>query len=59
MKLRPGRLTASFGKVAQYATLDVPGARNTSAWGINSAGTIVGSFVDAGGVTHGFVATRK
>jgi uncharacterized membrane protein len=44
---------------SRYVTLDVPDARNTSAWGINAAGTIVGAFVDAGGVTHGFVATRK
>jgi probable HAF family extracellular repeat protein len=27
--------------------------------GINADGSVVGSFVDAAGTTHGFVATRK
>jgi probable HAF family extracellular repeat protein len=38
------------------ANIDVPGAQLTSAAGINNAGTIVGTFTDAAGVTHGYLA---
>src|ERR1039457_3314723 len=34
---------------------DYPGATWTSASGINDAGTIVGSFGDAQGLSHGFI----
>ncbi len=40
-----------------FATIDPPGATNTTADGISSAGQIVGSFLDAAGKTHGYVAT--
>ncbi len=36
------------------APLKYPGAKQTEALGINDCGVIVGSWVDAGGVTHGF-----
>jgi probable HAF family extracellular repeat protein len=36
--------------------IDVPGAQLTSAAGINNSGTIVGTFEDAGGVFHGYLA---
>ncbi len=32
-----------------------PGATFTEAWGINDSGEIVGNYVDAANVTHGFV----
>jgi probable HAF family extracellular repeat protein len=38
-----------------FTILDVPGAVETSARGINTAGEIVGYFRDAGGHYHGFV----
>jgi len=40
-----------------FATIDVPGAMSTSALAMNARGQIVGSFTDAGGTVHGFVAT--
>ena len=43
-----------FG-AAGYTTIDVPGATDTTANGID-AGRIVGSYVDAAGATHGFIA---
>jgi len=42
-----------------YTTLNAPGAVSTSANGISDDGTVVGQFADAGGVTRGFIATRK
>src|SRR5207302_4664 len=38
-----------------YATLDFPGSTATLALGINDHGQIVGSYVAAGGTTHGFL----
>jgi probable HAF family extracellular repeat protein len=32
----------------------IPGAQSTAIFGINNAGAIVGSYVDSGGVRHGF-----
>jgi probable HAF family extracellular repeat protein len=40
----------------RFATIDVPRATGTPAYGINNSGRIVGSFGDASGV-HGFVYT--
>src|SRR5438046_530116 len=42
---------------AGYHTFEFPGAILTRAFGINFAGQIVGSFRDAAGDAHGFVAT--
>jgi uncharacterized membrane protein len=39
--------------------IDVPGALNTSAWGINDDGTIVGRFSDPSRKTHGFILTHR
>ena len=38
-----------------YTTLDFPGAVSTAAMGIDTAGDIVGGFVDGSGLTHGFL----
>ena len=38
-------------------TIDVPGATNTFPFGINASGVIVGRYLGAGGLTHGFVRT--
>lgn len=38
-----------------FSTLDVPGSLLTSASGINAAGDVVGTFVDAARVAHGFL----
>ncbi|KAJ3394920.1 hypothetical protein HDU84_005855 [Entophlyctis sp. JEL0112] len=40
-----------------YVMFQVPGSTNTQAFGINELQTVVGSYVDAAGDTHGFVAT--
>jgi uncharacterized membrane protein len=38
-----------------YTQIDYPGATTTSCFGIDSAGDVVGSYVDVDGVTHGFL----
>ena len=43
----------------QITTLDVPGALNTTAFGINDFGQISGYFVDATGAVHGFVKSGQ
>jgi len=40
---------------AATTTIDIPGAKFTRALGINDAGQIVGDYVDANNVYHGFV----
>jgi hypothetical protein len=40
-----------------YTAIDVPGGINTGVFSINANGEIVGSYDDAGGVTHGYVGT--
>ena len=45
-----GALVPSYS----FTTINVPGATNTQANGINNRGEIVGSFTDATG-THGFI----
>jgi uncharacterized membrane protein len=42
------------GRVLRYTSIDVPGARLTSASGINARGDIVGTYADGGG-SHGFL----
>lgn len=46
---------ASVAPAATWTTIDVPGAVQTQCVGINSAGDIVGIYVDPADVTHGFV----
>jgi hypothetical protein len=41
-----------------FSSIDVPGALGTYAFGINSAGEIVGFYVDSSGVGHGFVLSH-
>ncbi len=46
------------GTVANgFETFSVAGAANTTAQGINEAGVVVGSYTDANGNTHGFIAS--
>ncbi len=45
---------ASLDATFTYATVDVPNSTNTTAWGINPGGDIVGSYTDATGL-HGFL----
>jgi hypothetical protein len=45
--------TAFANPSYSFTTIDVPGAINTHALGINSSGQIVGSFVDALYKAHG------
>lgn len=40
-----------------FEELQFPGTNSTSAWGINNAGEVVGSFVDANALSHGFLWT--
>jgi hypothetical protein len=39
-----------------FTSFDFPGATSTLAWGINSAGQIVGIYRDADAIPHGFLA---
>jgi uncharacterized membrane protein len=41
--------------IYSYSSIDVPGATGTYAFGVNSAGQIVGSYFDSAGGYHGFV----
>jgi uncharacterized membrane protein len=41
-------------QLANYTTIDYPGATVTSAFGINDSGDIVGSYKDTLGIEHGF-----
>lgn len=43
----------------QYKTINYPGATGTRVFDINSQGQIVGWFFDAGGNSHGFMATPR
>ena len=38
----------------KFKTINVAGAQSTGIYGINNAGAMVGSYVDSGGVRHGF-----
>jgi uncharacterized membrane protein len=49
--MRHGFLMSGGG----FTTIDVPGATDTCAFGINAPGRIVGSYVDGAGKEHGFV----
>jgi hypothetical protein len=40
-----------------YTTIDVPGSTSTEVFSINAQDEIVGDYVDADGVTHGYVGT--
>lgn len=44
-------------KGSRYASFNVPGSTATEAVGINSTGQIVGGYVDAANVEHGFLDT--
>jgi hypothetical protein len=64
--LRMGDAINTFGVNPQtamtgpfdFTTIDYPGAVSTELWGINSAGDMVGDYVDGSGKTHGFVLNR-
>jgi hypothetical protein len=52
-----GGVETAFADIAySFTSIDVPGARDTQALGINDSGQVVGRFVDATGA-HGFVDT--
>src|SRR5207244_9853623 len=40
---------------ANYTTLDAPGGFDTQALGINDSDQVVGSYIDANSVQHGFL----
>jgi probable HAF family extracellular repeat protein len=56
-----GGLLSTFGigtgAPYEFVSIDYPGAASTAALGINSKGDIVGSYVDAAGKTHGYLAS--
>jgi|SRR5215471_13166112 len=52
--------SAPHGFLAQgtkFTSIDYPGLVGTTAWGINSAGQMVGNWFDTDGNSHGWVAT--
>jgi probable HAF family extracellular repeat protein len=54
-----GGVTSSFVRTRSgFTSLAVPGSTSTRALGINRMNTVVGSYVDAAGATHGFLATN-
>jgi probable HAF family extracellular repeat protein len=42
----------------EYSTIAPPGARSSTAFGINARGDVVGSFADQNFVTHGFLLSK-
>jgi hypothetical protein len=42
-----------------FVSFDVPGALNTTPYGINDRREIVGAYVDVNGVIHGFLLSRR
>jgi uncharacterized membrane protein len=42
----------------EFTSIDLPGAIWTAAAGINARGDIVGTYIDQGGKTHGFLLSR-
>ena len=46
------------GQEREYSTITPPGARSSTAFGINSRGDVVGSFVDQSFVQHGFLLSN-
>src|SRR2546426_599547 len=44
-----------LGQGPTFAAIDYPGAATTTPWGINTRGDIVGFYVSADKVTHGFL----
>src|ERR1700680_4029185 len=40
--------------IFKFKTIKVAGAQSTAIYGINNMGAMVGSYVDSGGVRHGF-----
>jgi len=65
-RLTLGDSVSTFGANVQlgmggsfnFVSIDYPGATTTNAFGINSRGDVVGSYVDSAGKTHGFLLTR-
>jgi len=53
-------LTPAAGEPLSYRfiSIDYPGAKSTSAYGINAVGEVVGTYFDAAGKQHGFVFAR-
>ena len=49
-----GTTLSALGAMYTTAILDFSGASSITPYSINAAGEIVGSYVDGGGVTHGF-----
>jgi hypothetical protein len=41
----------------KFKTIDYPGAKTTGIGGINANGDLVGNYVDAANITHGYIAT--
>lgn len=56
MLLAVAALPAIAAPTFQYTTIDVPGAIETQAYGIDDGGRVVGAYRDAGGRWHGFSA---
>ena len=54
----PGNGVAASRPPEKEETLDFPGAKVTVAYGINAAGDVVGTYVDASGISHGFLLSE-
>lgn len=55
-------LTVAYGRETpsaisfSFTSFDFPGATSTQSVGINSSGTLVGSYSDSAGIAHGFIS---
>lgn len=49
-----GRFHGWLRRGGVFTTIDLPGAKYSAAEGINKAGVVVGTYIDAANHTHGF-----
>ncbi len=56
-EMSDGSTTSFMSQGTILTTLQFPGSTTTFANGVNNAGIVVGSFIDADGLGHGFTWT--
>jgi len=50
--------SSSPANASKFTTIDFPGATSTAVYGIDTTGAMVGVYVDAGNVNHGFMLKK-
>src|SRR5581483_12265070 len=55
LALVPAAASAATAAPGRYTTIDVPGAADTVAVGVNDSGVVSGFYTDSSGNNHGFL----